>query len=54
MKVLFLDLDGTVRLSTSGGIFIEQPENQKIIDGVKEAIADTLLAKMQSRVHQQQ
>ena len=39
MKVLFLDLDGTVRLSTSGGIFIAQPENQKIINGVKEAIA---------------
>ena len=39
MKVLFLDLDGTVRLSTSGGIFIAQPENQIIIDGVAEAIA---------------
>ena len=39
MKVLFLDLDGTLRLSTSGGIFIDKPENQKIIDGVEEAIA---------------
>lgn len=39
MKLLLLDLDGTVRESASGKTFINQPDDQKLIDGATEAIA---------------
>lgn len=39
MKLLLLDLDGTVRESASGKTFIGQPDDQKLIDGATEAIA---------------
>ncbi len=39
MKILFLALDGTVRETKSGNTFINDPYDQKLIDGVKEAIA---------------
>ncbi|NDJ25953.1 hypothetical protein GS682_31100 [Nostoc sp. B(2019)] len=38
-KILFLDLDGTIRRTKSGTTFINKPENQEIIPGVQEAIA---------------
>ncbi|MBD0361546.1 MAG: hypothetical protein ICV55_01975 [Coleofasciculus sp. C3-bin4] len=38
-KIFFLDLDGTVRESKSGAKFINDPYDQKLIVGVKEAIA---------------
>lgn len=38
-KILFLDLDGTVRRSKSGATFINDPTDQEIIPGVKEALA---------------
>lgn len=38
-KILFLDLDGTVREPKSGAKFINDPYDQKLIAGVKEAIA---------------
>ena len=38
-KILFLDLDGTVRRAKSGAKFIRNPYDQELIPGVKEAIA---------------
>jgi D-glycero-D-manno-heptose 1,7-bisphosphate phosphatase len=38
-KILFLDLDGTVRKSKSGATFINDPYDQELIDGVEDAIA---------------
>ena len=38
-KILFLDLDGTVRRTKSGATFINDPYDQEIIPGVHEAIA---------------
>lgn len=38
-KVLFLDLDGTVRRSKSGATFINDPYDQEMIPGVENAIA---------------
>lgn len=38
-KILFLDLDGTVRKSKSGATFINDPYDQELIPGVEEAIA---------------
>ncbi|NER40055.1 MAG: HAD hydrolase-like protein [Oscillatoria sp. SIO1A7] len=38
-KVLFLDLNGTVRSPKSGGLFIKDPLDQELIPGAKEAIA---------------
>lgn len=39
MRILFLDLDGTVREPKSGAKFINDPYDQRLIDGVKNAIA---------------
>lgn len=39
MKLLLLNLDGTVRETISGKKFISVPNDQKLIAGVKEAIA---------------
>lgn len=39
MKILFADLDGTVRESATGATFINDPYDQRLIPGVKEAIA---------------
>ena len=39
MKILFLDLDGTVRQPKSGAKFINDPEDQEIIPGADKAIA---------------
>lgn len=39
MKLLLLDLDGTVRESKSGATFINKPDDQKLIQGVEDAIA---------------
>lgn len=39
MKLLLLDLDGTVREPKSGAKFINDPLDQKLINGVEEAIA---------------
>lgn len=39
MKLLLLDLDGTVRQSVSGKTFISEPGDQKLIDGAAEAIS---------------
>lgn len=39
MKILFLDLDGTVRRTKSGATFINDPYDQELIPGVEEAIA---------------
>lgn len=38
-KILFLDLDGTVRRTKSGAKFINDPYDQELIPGVQEAIA---------------
>jgi D-glycero-D-manno-heptose 1,7-bisphosphate phosphatase len=38
-KILFLDLDGTVRQSKSGATFINDPCDQELIPGVERAIA---------------
>ncbi|YAF99498.1 MAG: hypothetical protein AB3A66_29745 (plasmid) [Nodularia sp. CChRGM 3473] len=38
-KILFLDLDGTVRRTKSGKTFINTPLDQEIIPGVTEAIS---------------
>jgi D-glycero-D-manno-heptose 1,7-bisphosphate phosphatase len=38
-KILFLDLDGTVRKTKSGATFINDPYDQELIPGVEEAIA---------------
>lgn len=38
-NALFLDLDNTVRQTKSGKQFINDPTDQKLILGVKEAIA---------------
>lgn len=38
-KLLLLDLDGTVRKSASGAKFIQNPSDQVIIDGARDAIA---------------
>lgn len=38
-KILFLDLDGTVRRTKSGATFINDPCDQELIPGVKDAIA---------------
>jgi D-glycero-D-manno-heptose 1,7-bisphosphate phosphatase len=38
-KILFLDLDGTVRHTKSGTTFINEPEDQEIIPGVQNTIA---------------
>jgi len=38
-KILFLDLDGTVRRTKSGKTFISDPYDQELIPGVEEAIA---------------
>lgn len=37
-KILFLDLDGTVRETKSGKTFINQPDDQQLINGVTEVI----------------
>ena len=39
MKILFLDLDGTVRKTKSGATFINDPYDQELIPGVENAIA---------------
>ena len=39
MKILFLDLDGTVRKTKSGATFINDPYDQELIVGVEGAIA---------------
>lgn len=39
MSKIFLDLDGTVRRTKSGATFINEPFDQELIPGVKEAIA---------------
>ncbi|MBO3463670.1 HAD-IIIA family hydrolase [Aetokthonos hydrillicola Thurmond2011] len=39
MKILFLDLDGTVRETKSGKTFINDPEDQQLMKGVKEALS---------------
>ncbi len=39
IRILCLDLDGTVRRSKSGKIFIEGPDDIELIPGMKEAIA---------------
>lgn len=39
MKLLLIDLDGTVRQPKSGAKFISQPDDQELIFGVEEAIA---------------
>jgi len=39
MKLLLLDLDGTLRRSKSGQVFIDDPQDQELIPGVLEAIA---------------
>lgn len=38
-KILLTDLDGTCRESINGDTFINDPYNQKLINGAKEAIA---------------
>lgn len=38
-KILFLDLDGTVRKTKSGATFINDPYDQELIPGVEKAIA---------------
>lgn len=38
VKVLFLDLDGTVRQTKSGRKFINEPEDQELINGAFEGI----------------
>lgn len=38
-KILFLNLDGTVRRTKSGARFINDPHDQELIPGVMEAIA---------------
>lgn len=38
-KILFLDLDGTVRRTKSGSKFIQNPDDQALIPGVAAAIA---------------
>ncbi|MFM6139134.1 MAG: HAD hydrolase-like protein [Sphaerospermopsis kisseleviana] len=38
-RILFVDLDGTVRRTKSGATFINDPYDQEIIPGVQEAIA---------------
>ncbi len=38
-KILFLDLDATVRRAKSGATFINTPKDQEIIPGVQDAIA---------------
>lgn len=42
MKLLLLDLDGTVRCTNSGAKFINKPDDQKLIQGVEDAIAQYL------------
>ena len=37
-KILFLDLDGTVRQTKSGQTFISDPYDQELIPGVREAV----------------
>jgi D-glycero-D-manno-heptose 1,7-bisphosphate phosphatase len=37
MKILFLDLDGTIRETKSGAKFINDPYDQKAIDGANTA-----------------
>lgn len=39
MKLLLLDLDNTIREPKSGAKFINKPDDQKLIDGVEDAIA---------------
>ena len=39
MKILFLDLDGTIRQPKSGAKFINNPEDQELLPGVAAAIA---------------
>lgn len=39
MKLLFVDLDGTIREPLSGAKFINRPRDQKIITGADKAIA---------------
>lgn len=38
MKLLLIDLDGTVREPKSGAKFINKPDDQKLIQGVEDAI----------------
>lgn len=38
-KILFLDLDGTVRKTKSGATFINHPYDQELIPGVEKAIS---------------
>jgi D-glycero-D-manno-heptose 1,7-bisphosphate phosphatase len=38
-KILFVDLDGTIRVPKSGSKFIQNPDDQSLIPGVAPAIA---------------
>lgn len=38
-KIIFFDLDGTLRQTKSGKTFINQPEDQKPIEGTQKALA---------------
>lgn len=40
MKLLVLDLDGTIRTTKSGKPFINAPDDQKPIDGAKEKVSE--------------
>lgn len=37
-KVLLIDLDGTIRETISGKLFISEPSDQKLIDGASAAL----------------
>jgi D-glycero-D-manno-heptose 1,7-bisphosphate phosphatase len=45
IKILFIDLDGTIREPASGDEFILHPNDQRLIQGAKEAIAHYALRK---------
>lgn len=38
-KIIFFDLDGTLRESASGKTFINEPTDQKVIEGTQKALA---------------
>jgi D-glycero-D-manno-heptose 1,7-bisphosphate phosphatase len=37
-KILFVDLDGTIRRPKSGGVFVQIPDDQEIIPGADKAV----------------